>query len=159
METNINAFILFRKGDQVVYKADVDPTEIPVRLVWARPISGVGKEVSILHAEKKREICWLTAPEHPDTATAEIIKSELQTCYFLPEITRVNHTNVLMGNRYWQVETTAGKRSFVLNSPDKNVIWIDPNHFILKDTYGSCYKIPALDQLDAHSQAEIERIL
>ncbi len=154
-----SAFKLFRKGDKVILRYTETGEEIPVRLAWVRPLTGFGKEVSILDAKKKKELAMLTEPNHPDPETRKIIEEELQYRYFLPKITRIIKTEAQVGNRYWDVETDRGQRQFILKSPSTNVLWVNTDRCIIKDTMGNCYEIESLKSLDPHSRQEAEKVL
>lgn len=152
-------FKLFRNGDEVIFHNLETEEEIPARLAWVRPLTGFGKEVSVLDAKKKRELVMLPHPEHPDPATRKIIAEELQKRYFLPKITQVIKTETQLGNRYWEVNTDCGRRRFILKSASSNVTWVSQDRCIIKDVTGNCYEIVSLAGLDPHSRKEAEKVL
>ena len=148
--------ILYRKLDRLFAKID-DAEEKPVKLVWARPITGHGQEISIV-GEDKKEICLLKSLDGLDPHSRRIAEEELERRYLVPRITRVIGTKPSYGNRYWHVETDRGQRHFVMKDPSKNVVWVTHDRLIIRDTLGNRYQIESLSRLDAHSRAEVEKV-
>ncbi len=155
---DLNGCQIFRKGDQV-YVQKPDEEAVPVRVAWARPLTGRGKEISVLHAQKKREVLFVENLEETPQAVKIILEQELSSRYLLPKITRVIETKVQFGNRYWSVETTHGSKYFVMKSPQTHVEWVTPDSCILRDSMGNHYEIASLAALDEASKSEIDRVM
>ncbi|MFC1743148.1 DUF1854 domain-containing protein [Candidatus Riflebacteria bacterium] len=152
-------FRVIKRGDRVLLDLKDGKNPFPIRIVWARPLSGPKKEVSILDADKKKEILLLSSLENLEPDTKKIIKEELQRRYFLPKITRVINTKASFGNRYWQVETDRGERNFLMKSPETNAEWLNDDHVILRDSLGNHYEIESFSRLDPQSRQEAEKVL
>ena len=151
-------FSLIRKHDQVFLRyADVGD-EVSVRVVWTRPISGRGGEISLLD-EKKKEIMMLKSVDLLDPDSRAIAEAELDHRYLVPRITRVISTAPHFGSRYFHVETNLGPRRFVLKDPNKNATWVTEDHLVIRDTLGNRYEINPFSGLDARSQAEVDKVL
>jgi len=151
-------FCLVRKHDQIFLKYTDAEDEVPVRLAWARPISGRGREISLLD-EKKKEILMIESLAELDPDSRAIAETELEKRYLVPQITRVISTAPHFGSRYFHVETNLGPRRFVLKDPNKNATWVTEDHLVIRDTLGNRYEINPFSTLDARSQAEVDKVL
>ena len=148
-----------RKGDQVLVHFPDGKDPQPARVVWARPLSGPGSGVSILHASKKEEIVLLHDFKGLDATSQQILEEELHRRYFLPKIIRIITTKASFGNRYWDVLTDCGPRQFLMKSPETNATWLTDDRCILRDTLGNCYEIESLAQLDPTCRGKAEMVL
>ncbi len=77
-----------------------------------------------------------------------LLKRDLQKRYFVPEITKVKNAKEEFGHTYWEVETTAGDRSFTTFDMSSSLVRIDANSAMLIDVDGSRYLIPDLKKAD-----------
>ena len=159
MKETPHSCTLHRKGDQVLARTAGQDEEVPVRIVWARPLTGRDSGVCILHATKKTEVALLQSLDDLDAASRGIAEEELASRYFLPKITHVLHTRARFGNRYWHVETDRGPKRFLMKSPETNATWVTEDRCILKDTLGNCYEIESFGKLDPESRAKAEIVL
>jgi hypothetical protein len=150
--------VLFRKEGRVFARFDGRGDGAPVKLVWAKPISGRGEEVALV-GEDKKELVLLTSLDCLDQESRTIAEEELERRYMVPVIIRVYRTHPSYGNRYWAVETDRGWRSFVMKDPGKNVVWLTHDRLVLRDTMGNRYEIASLASLDDKSQAEVNKVL
>jgi hypothetical protein len=132
--------------------------EIPVRLVWARPVSGRGKEIACLDGNGKA-VHMLAGPESLDGVSRAVAERELEMRYFLPRIESVPWIKGLFGYWYWRVATDRGPRSFVLKDPRHSIVHVTDDNWVLKDASGGRYEIPSLARLDPRSRARILAIL
>lgn len=148
-----------QRGDAVFFVPNSGGEEIPVRFVWARPLTGRGGPVSVLKADKKKEVLYLQSLDLLDEESRRLAERELAAAAVLPRITRVVSTAVRFGNYYWHVETNLGPAKFLITSLEANVSRPHPDALLLKDSYGNCYEIASLSALDPLSRAEIDRVL
>jgi hypothetical protein len=147
---------LTKKNDQVyAVLGESEPQE--ARIVWLRPFGGMGREVSILG--KKEELVSLESLGELDPASRAIAEEELAKTYLLPEIRQIYKTSTQFGNRYFEVETNAGPRQFLLKNPYVSVRWISEDEVIIVDAMGNRFKIISVNALDAHSRAEFLKVL
>lgn len=151
-------FTLFREADRVFIRFADGGEPTPVKLLWARPISGRGGEVSIV-GEDKEEVAMIENLEALDQDSRRVAEEALWAHYLLPRITRVICAEATFGVRYWHVETTLGERRFALKNADRNAVWLSDDHLVLKDTLGARYEINPFSQLDSRSQAEVEKVI
>ena len=136
-----------------------DGIEIVVRVVWARPLTARGVELSIID-DKKREHAFIPTLAALDPEARAVAERALTDSYLIARITRVMHTDIHLGTRYWEVETDRGPRRFAMREPRKNVNWIEPrSRCLIRDTMGNRYEIEKLSALDQESQAEVGKVL
>ena len=88
--------------------------------------------------------------------TQELLNEELSRRYFTPEIMKITSMKEKFGYSYWDVETTAGKVTFVLNNPFHNIRVLEDESVFINDIDGNCFKIPDINKLDAQSVRKIE---
>jgi hypothetical protein len=149
---------LVRRHDRVYARLSGEDREVPVKLVWARPVSGKGQEVSVLGTDKK-ELFLLKSLEGLDPASRRVAEEELDQRYLVPRIRKVLSTYTNFGARYWHVETDRGDLRFVMKDPSKNVTWVTADRMILRDTLGNRYEIESYAGLDARSRSEIDKVI
>jgi len=147
--------IFYRKGDSVMasFKGE---DNIPVSVVWLRPVTGLGKEVSVLSGDQ--ELLILESLSELDDLSRKIAEAELEKNYIIPEITRIVYVDVHMGNIYIEVGTDMGDRHFVIKNPFTNIRTVDPDGMIIRDVIGNLFSIQSLSNLDIRSRAELEKV-
>ncbi|MBN1671694.1 MAG: DUF1854 domain-containing protein [Kiritimatiellae bacterium] len=150
-------FSLIRKQGRVCLRR-AGEEEIPVRIAWVRPLTARGGGVSFLD-EKKKEVALLASLDALDPESAGIVREELAGRYLLPRIVKVRRTHAEFGTRYWDVDTDAGRRTFAMRDPHKNLVWIGEDRVILRDTIGNTYEIESLAGLDKRSRMEVDKVV
>ena len=158
MNTPLKEFTLVRRMDRVMLRFADGGDELPVRLLWARPVYGRGQEISLLD-DKKREVLMIAGPECLDPESRRIAEDEFARRYLIPRITRVFATEAHFGNRCWHVLTDAGERRFAMKDPVLNAMWVTDDHLVIRDSLGSRYEVKPFSGLDAVSQAEVLKII
>ena len=146
---------LTKKGDQVL-ATDTKGEQFPVDIVWLRPATGIGKEISLL-TENNRSIV-IDNINRLDQLSQKIAQDELKKNYIIPEIRRIINTRIYLGNRYFEVETDRGDFKFVLKNP-YTAIRKSGDGLLIRDVMGNIYAISDISQLDKKSRIELERIL
>lgn len=106
---------------------------------------GKGEEIGII-----RDINIMREDE------IKIINAELDKRYFVPEILKVISVKEKYGLSYWECETSAGHRSFIVSNPYVSIRLLDDSRLIVEDMDGSNYCIPDVAKLDKFSQKKIE---
>lgn len=146
---------LQRDNDQVfIVQSEMQP--VPVRIVWTRPVSGKGKEVTFLH--NGIEVITVDGLHVLDTQSRRIAEEELEKNYFIPKIVQIIRTDVFQGNRYFEVNTDRGLCQFVIKNPYVSLRATPDGGVILRDVVGNQYLIPSLSNLDSKSKNEFEKI-
>jgi hypothetical protein len=145
-------------GDRLHARIPGKAEPVQVKVVWTRPVSARGREVSIVGPDKK-EIVLIRDVEELDEPTRDLLRTELERRYGIAVIRRVARCWVRFGNRYWEVETDRGPRVFLIRNPGKNITYLSEDHLLIRDVAGNRFEIPSLAGLDKASRREIERVL
>jgi hypothetical protein len=132
--------------------------EKPVKVLWVRPVSGRGREVSIM-GEDNEEIVLLESLDLLDADSRKVAEEALDLRYLVPRITSIPVANPQFGNRYLEVETDRGPRKFLLKDPNSNVVWLTDDRLTIRDTLGNRYEIESLSALDSKSRGNISRVI
>ena len=146
---------LYRKFDQVFAHCE-GREDVAVKIVWVRPVSMRGKEVSLLG--EKEEFAMLKSLDELDPDSRKIAEEELARTYFMPEIRRITKTEAHFGNRYWEVETDKGSRAFAMKNPYINIKWIGTDEVLIRDVIGNMFHIASYAGLDDQSKREFEKV-
>lgn len=140
-------------GGRILYRCG-DGEEIPVRLAWARPITGVGREISVLD-ENRRERCLIADAQSLDAESRAAALGFLEMRYLLPRIERIRRIRSFFSYRYWHVDTDRGPRRFVTRDAAGPIR--SPEHrWILRDSLGGRYEIPDIRALDPESRKQLD---
>ena len=149
---------LLREGDQVVLEVVATGVKTPVQIVWARPVTARGGELSFLDKDHK-EVLMLADLAALEPASRALAEEELARRYLVARITRVLHTEAMFGTQYWHVATDRGERRLAFKSDNRNAVWITGDHLVLRDTLGCRYEINPYSTLDPESRAEVEKVI
>ena len=149
---------LLKRGDAILCDPGDGGEPRPVKLAWARPVAGRGGPLSILDADR-REVALLGGLGELDPESRRIAEAELAARYLVPRITRVIKTRAVFGVRYLHVETDRGERRFAFKDATRDVVWLDDDHVMLRDTMGCRYEINPFSGLDPVSLREAHRVL
>ncbi len=155
---NKNKFKLQRKLGKVYIRYIDSEKEIAVKIVWSRPVTGRGKELSILD-EKGKELETLAGLGVLEEQCAAIATEELEKRYLIPKITQVRKACAHFGNRYLEIETDRGPKTILIRDPNSNVIWFTNDRLMIRDTLGNRFEIVSLTNLSDNSQKEIDKII
>ena len=125
------------------------------------PVTNPNEFVSIREPDSKKqgrgkEIGMIRRMSEMSEETQKLLEEELYRRYFTPEITKITGMKEKFGYSYWDVETTAGKVTFVLNNPFSNIRVLEDNSVFINDIDGNCFKIADPAKLDAASLRRIE---
>ena len=125
------------------------------------PVTNPQEFVSVREPDSKKkgrgkEIGMIRRMADMPKETQELLNEELDRRYFTPEILRITGMKEKFGYSYWDVDTTAGRVTFVLNNPFSNIRVLENNSVFINDIDGNCFKIPDVAKLDAQSLRKIE---
>ena len=149
---------LHKEADSILASID-DGEKVPVRLVYARPISAPSEQISIMDIKGKEELAWLDSLQDLDPESRQLAESELWKAYRISKVSRITESYVNHGHRYLRVETDRGNRYFNLREPGKNISRLSDDHLIIRDSMGNRYEIESIAALDADSRFNLERVL
>lgn len=88
-----------------------------------------------------------------------IVLEELRRRYFVPEITRVHSLKDEYGVLYWDVDTTRGRREFVVREPRDNIREFGGGKMQITDVDGNIFEVRDIDALPGKNVAELYRLL
>jgi hypothetical protein len=149
---------LSRRDGRTFVRVNGETTETPVRVAWARPLTGWGREFVLLD-DKKREVAMVECMSRLDGHSREVAASELCERYIMPRIRQVLSTRTHFGVRYWDVLTDLGRRHFAVKDPSRSVLYLTDDRFVVRDTLGNSYAIESYEALDKKSRAFIDNVL
>jgi hypothetical protein len=158
MSKTVKEFKLIKEGDQVFLQFGDSETKTAVKLVWARPITAKGADISFVGPDKQ-EVLMISGLDALEAKSRKIAEEEIARRYVFPRITRVISATASFGVRYWHVETDLGERHFALKNASKNAVWLTDEHLVLNDTLGCRYQVTPYSALDEPSRAEIEKVI
>ena len=88
--------------------------------------------------------------------TEELILEELDRRYFTPVIEKIYNVKEKFGYLYFDVLTSSGKVSFVMNNPSSNIRVLEDKRSLIYDIDGNCFEIPEVEKMDKASFKKIE---
>lgn len=150
---------LWREDGKVLYQEDPESSPQTVRVMWARPLSKRGGPISVMLAGKKKEVAYFASVDELPEESRRIALEELTAGAVLPRITVIHEVKPRFGNYYWDVDTTMGRRKFLLSSPENNSIHPMPDVIVVRDVSGNCYEIAPVSELSPSSRRELDRVL
>jgi catechol 2,3-dioxygenase-like lactoylglutathione lyase family enzyme len=138
-------------------KREPEGEEIAVRPMRAFPLSDPEHYVTLLDGDGN-EIELIPDLAELPTRPRELLLSELEKSYFLPELVRVHDVTDDFGIQRWEVETDRGPRVFEVRGRE-DLRWLHPGHLIVRDVDGNRYEVKRFDDLDTNSRLKIESYL
>lgn len=103
-----------------------------------------------------REIGLIRRLSDFDEETARLIDEELSVRYFSPKITKILSIKEKFGYYYWEMETTSGRVSIVLNNPYNNIRVLEDGSVHIVDMDGNCFDLPDPRVLDKASYKKLD---
>jgi hypothetical protein len=132
--------------------------ETPVRIAWARPLSGWGQDL-VLVDEKKREVAMVRDMAELDEPSRAVVAADLAERYIVSTVRKVHATKTHFGVRYWDVETDRGRRRFAVKDPSQSVLHLTEDRMMVRDTLGNSFAIESFAALDKRSRQLVENVL
>ena len=129
-----------------------------VRVVRAFPLSHPDRYITFLDA-KNEEIGTIETLEELETGTRGIAERELARRYLNCEIQKIRSIRTEFGTSYWDVETTRGRRDFVVKDVEENAIWLGERHVVIVDVNDNRFEIPDYTRLDDSSVSLLKIVL
>lgn len=131
---------------------------VPVR---AFPVTEPDSFISVREPDTKEvgkgaEIGLIESLSDFDKESADLIRKELDKRYFTPEILKIYSIKEQFGYLYFDVLTSAGKSSFVMNNPSSNIRVLEDKRSLVYDIDGNCFEIPEVSKMDKASYKKIE---
>lgn len=85
-----------------------------------------------------------------------LMQEELDRRYFVPVITATNAAKEEFGHTFWDVETTAGNRTFSMSDLNNNVLSLGEGRVLLIDMDGNRYLIPDIEQAGEKARRQLD---
>lgn len=150
-------FSIIKKSGRFML-CDSTGDEQAVKIVWARPITGKGKDIAFINDEKKC-IAMIPSLDVIDKESQDAIVEALAIRYIVPQIKAVQSTREYFGTIFWEVETNFGPKQFAMRATHRNVFHVAKDHLFLRDVIGNLYEIVSLDALDVSSKKWISNVV
>ena len=125
------------------------------------PVTNPDEFLSVREPDSKkqgrgREIGMIRHMSDFDGETQKLFSEELDRRYFTPEILKINSVKDKFGYLYWDVNTTAGNVTFVLNNPFSNIRILEDGRILINDIDGNVFEILEPQKLEPSSLKKIE---
>jgi hypothetical protein len=130
---------------------------IDARIRRSFPWSDPGHYISIRNGEGK-ELILIEDLAQLDNALRSTIESELARGSFVPKIAKIDRIIVDLGHQEWTVQTDRGPAKFRVQERE-DIRFMNDGRFRIKDADGNVYEMATFDQLDPHSQKELEPLI
>ncbi len=98
-------------------------------------------------------------PKELDPQSRKIVEEELDKRYLVSIIKKIRSIRTDFGTSYWDVDTNRGRRDFVIQGVQDNVVWLGERRLLLVDVDGNRFEIPDYSSLDKKSAALLEEVL
>lgn len=131
---------------------------LQVKVVRVAPLSHPDRYISLLDA-KNEEICMIDDPTALPDELRDILRQELDRRYLTAVVERVLSLRNDFGTSYWDVETSRGRREFVVQNVAENAQWLGDHRLLLTDVDGNRFEIADLEGLDKKSLSLINQVL
>ena len=135
-----------------------DRSYLKVKVVRAAPLSHPDRYVSFLDS-KDEEVCMVDELKELDPQTLKVVAEELERRYLTAVVESIHSVRNEFGTSYWDVDTSRGRREFVVQNVAENAQWLGARRLLLVDVDGNRFEIPDLDLLDKRSQGFVEEVL
>ena len=125
------------------------------------PVTNPNEFLSVREPDSKKqgrgkEIGMIRHMSDFDEATQKLFMEELDRRYFTPELQKITSVKDKFGYLYWDVVTTAGHVTFVLNNPFSNIRILEDGRILINDIDGNVFQITDPKKLDPASLKKIE---
>ena len=125
------------------------------------PVTNPDEFLSVREPDSKKqgrgkEIGMIRYMSSFDEETQALFREELDRRYFTPEIKKINSVKDKFGYLYWDVVTSAGNVTFVLNNPFSNIRILEDGRILINDIDGNVFQILEPQKLDSASLKKIE---
>ena len=143
--------------DRLVLVDGAGERHVGVEPVRAFPISDPEFGLSLVGAQG-RELAWVERLSALPAETQQLLREELSSRDFTPQIRRIIHISIGADPSKWTVETDRGPTTFMLKSSE-DVRRLDARRAMIIDAHGTRYLISDVGRLDRYSRRNLERYL
>lgn len=141
---------------RLVYSHEGESHEgvVPVR---AFPIAAPEECISLVGSDG-HELAWIENLTDLPENIRFLIKEELASREFTPEISRITGVSSFATPSTWQVETNRGNTELLLKA-EEHIRRLSPTSLLITDSHGVSFLIRDTEQLDMHSRKLLDRFL
>lgn len=107
--------------------------------------------ISVLDRDNK-ELGIIEKISDFDDAAQDILRTELEKKYFIPQITRIHSIKERFGFSYWKIDSSAGALEITFRDTYRSIVRLSPTHIFLTDSNANRYEIKNVDALDKKSR-------
>jgi len=152
------AFSLIRdRFGRLVFTAADGETHEAVVPVRAFPIGAPDAGIALVSSEG-RELVWLDTLAAVDDDIAALIREELDSREFVPEIRRIRSVSSFACPSTWDVDTDRGEATLVLKG-EEDIRRLDRDKLLIADSHGIQFLIRDLATMDRASRRILDRFL
>lgn len=127
---------------------------VPVR---AFPIQSPEVGISMVHTDG-HEVAWIDRLLEVPQPAQNLIREELETREFMPEILKIDSVTSFSTPCTWHVQTDRGETRFVLRG-DEDIRRVGPTILLVTDSHGIQFLIRDRANLNKESQKILDRFL
>ena len=127
---------------------------IPVR---SFPITDPEQGIALMDTHG-HELAWIEQLDDLPEEYCALIKSELASREFMPEIKRITKVSSFITPSTWQVETDRGETTFILKG-EEDIRRLTVSSFMITDSHGIHFLIRDRTALDRHSIKLLDHFL
>jgi hypothetical protein len=142
---------------RVVLQRPGQEDAVDVRIRRAFPWTHPSRYVSLRSSEGK-ELVLIDDLAALDADRRAFVEQELALVSFVPRIQRIERIDMQFGHQEWSVVTDRGPASFRVQERE-DIRFLNDGRFRIKDADGNVYELARYDDLDAHSQRELEPLV
>lgn len=151
IQLHLNAFgqLVLTTSDGIEYSN--------IEAVRAFPITEPNGPVALV-SQEGHELTWIPAPEQLDEPLRSLVRNQLASREFIPEIRRVKSVSGYATPCTWQVETDRGNTPLFLKT-EEDIRRLTAPTLLIADSRGIQFLIRDPQALDAHSRKILDRFL
>jgi hypothetical protein len=131
--------------------------EVPVTPVRSFPISDPGAGLALVGTDGS-ELVWIEGPDELAPETLKLIREELASREFTPEIQRIVSVSSFATPSRWQVETDRGPAQLVLKG-EEDIRRLSTGTLLIADYSGVQFLIRHVPALDKPSRRLLDHFL
>lgn len=125
--------------------------------VHAFPVSAPEENVALVTSDG-HELAWIERLADLPEATRALVREELASREFMPEIRAIRQVSSFATPSTWQVDTDRGETSFVLKGED-DIRRLSPTTLLIADSHGIHFLVRDTRTLDKPSRKLLDRFL
>lgn len=131
-----------------------------VNIIRTFPFTAENEFLSVREVDgKQEEIGMIENMLDFDSKTVELINSQLEIRYFMPQILKIYSIKEEYGHTYWSVLTDKGKCKFTSSSGSAGAVIQTENRVIIKDSNENRFEIKNIEELSPKELKKIDLYL